>query len=140
MRLLPTRLSLIDEILNTGFNDSFFRKTSSNIMKTNISEKDGSYLLDIELPGYKKEEIKIDLEQGYLTITANKEESKEEKDNKGNIIHQERITGCNSRSYYIGDDYTEEDIAAKYDNGELQISIKAKDQKEIEEKKTIMIE
>ena len=134
MRYVPARLNLIDDM----FKDSFYRRNTLT-MKTNITEKDGDYLLDIELPGFTKEDIKVELERGYLNISAAKNESSEEKDEKGTLIRQERFSGSCSRSYYIGEEYTDEDIAAKYENGILQVSFKAKSPEEITNKKSIII-
>ena len=108
-------------------------------MKTDITEKDGSYMLDMELPGCKKEDIHLELNDGYLNVSASHNTSKDEKDDKGNVIRQERYSGTFSRSFYVGENVREEDIKASYDNGELKISF-PKAQEKLPEKKTIMIE
>lgn len=109
-------------------------------MKTDVTEKDGNYLLDMELPGYGKEDIKIELKDGYLNVSASKNTSNEEKDDKGNVIRQERYTGSCSRSFYVGDGVKETDIKAKFENGELKIVVPVDAPKEVEEKKFIAIE
>ena len=97
MKFLPG-LNLFDDAFDDMFFDPIFTKKSSNIMKTDVTEKDGNYLLDMELPGYGKEDIKIELKDGYLNVSASKNTSNEEKDDKGNVIRQERYTGSCSRS------------------------------------------
>ena len=86
-------------------------------MKTDVREVDGNYLLDMELPGYKKEDIHLELKDGYLNITAARNSSNEEKDDVGNIIRQERYSGSCTRNFYVGDSIREEDIRASFDNG-----------------------
>lgn len=108
-------------------------------MKTDITEKDGNYLLDMELPGCRKEDIHLELNDGYLNISAARNSTQEEKDNKGNIIRQERYSGSFSRSFYVGENIKEEDIRASYDNGELKITF-PKEVEKVPERKTIMIE
>lgn len=103
--------------------DDFFRPVfydDVNDLKTNIKETDSSYELDIEMPGYAKDQIKVALENGYLTVSASKE-SKEEDKNK-HFVRKEISESC-SRSYYVGDDVTQADIKAKYENGMLAISV-----------------
>lgn len=115
-------------------------KTSKNLMKTDIREHDAGYELDIDLPGFKKDEIKVELENGYLTISATKGANNDEQDKKGKYIRRERYTGTMQRSFYVGDDVTQEDIKAKFENGILRLSIPKKDAKAVETKKTIAIE
>ena len=123
------------------FNDPFFKKAESPaLMKTDIQEKDGKYILDMDLPGFGKENIKADLENGYLTINAAKGLDKDEKDNEGKYIRRERFTGHCSRSFYVGKDVTQQDIRAKFENGILRLTIPKKDAKEAEQKKYISIE
>ena len=100
----------------------------------------GNYLLDMELPGYKKEDIHLDLKDGYLNITAAKNSSNEEKDDKGNIIRQERYSGSCARSFYVGNAIREEDIRASFDNGELKITFPKEESRKVEEKRFIPIE
>ena len=109
-------------------------------MKTDIREHDGGYELDIDLPGFKKDEITIDLDNGYLTISAAKGLDKDEQDKKGKYIRKERYAGAVQRSFYVGDAVTEEDVKAKFEDGILKLSIPKKDAKAVETKKTIAIE
>lgn len=126
------------------FKDPFFSRpfenSSSQIMKTDIHEKDGSYMIEMELPGYDKEDIKADLKDGYLTITANRDETKEEKDAKGNCLHKERYTGSCNRSFYVGDKITQDDIKASFRDGVLLLQIPKEVQKVEEQPKLITIE
>ena len=115
-------------------------KTTKNLMKTDIREHDAGYELDIDLPGFKKDEIKAELENGYLTISATKGANNDEQDKKGKYIRRERYAGTMQRSFYVGDDVTQEDIKAKFENGILRLSIPKKDAKAVETKKTIAIE
>lgn len=126
------------------FNDPFFTRpydrTSAQIMKTDIHEKDNNYEIEIELPGYAKEDIKADLKDGYLTITAHKNETKEEKDAKGNCIHKERYTGTCNRSFYVGDAITQEDIKAAFKDGVLRLQLPKEVEKQEDQPKLITIE
>lgn len=140
MRLVPSNMNLFDGFFDDMFGDSFFRNRSSAVMKTDIKEKDGNYLLNIELPGYQKEDLNISLERGYLTIQASHNTDNSEKDDEGRIVRRERSFGSCSRSFYVGDKITEEDIKANYQNGELKIMIPNKEEKELPSKKTIMID
>ena len=116
-----------------------YGKNASRMMKTDVKETEEGYELDVDLPGFKKEEIRLDLENGYLTISTQKSlENKEEK--KGRVLRQERYAGTMSRSFYVGDRITEEDIKAKYENGVLSLAIPKKEAQKVPEKKTIMIE
>ena len=117
-----------------------YGKNAKNIMKTDIREHDTGYELDVDLPGFKKDEINIELENGYLTISAAKGLDKDEQDKKGKYIRKERYAGAMQRSFYVGDAVTEEDVKAKFEDGILKLSIPKKDAKEVETKKTIAIE
>ena len=137
-----------DDWMNFPFNDEFwgkknplYGKHAQNMMKTDIRETDGSYELDIDLPGFKKEDVKIQLKDGYLNIQATREEKKDEKDGKGKYVRRERYTGTCNRSFYIGKSIKHEDIHAKYDNGILHLTFpKEETKKEVEEKKFIAID
>ena len=111
-----------------------------NVMKTDIQETDKNYILEMDLPGFSKDEVKVSLENGYLTVSAAKGLDKDEKDDKGKYIRRERYAGAMQRSFYVGDTLTQEDIKAKYENGILSISIPKKDAQAVETKKTIAIE
>ncbi len=139
MKFFPRTNDLFDTVFDDMFTSPFFTSRSDMAMKTDITEKDGSYLLDMELPGCKKEDIRLELNNGYLNVSASRNTSKEEKDDKGNLIRQERYSGSFSRSFYVGEGVREEDIKASYDNGELKISF-PKEADKLPEKKRIMIE
>ena len=121
--------NLFDDFMDFPFNDDFWGKNAKRMMKTDIRETDGSYELDVDLPGFKKDEIKASLENGYLTISAAKGLDKDEKDKDGKYIRQERYAGAMSRSFYVGDEVTQEDIKAKYEDGILKLSIPKKEKK-----------
>ena len=123
-----------------GRKNPLYGKNAKNIMKTDIREHDEGYELDIDLPGFKKDEITIDLDNGYLTISAAKGLDKDEQDKKGKYIRKERYAGAVQRSFYVGDAVTEEDVKAKFEDGILRLSIPKKDAKAVETKKTIAIE
>ncbi|XCP84881.1 Hsp20/alpha crystallin family protein [Roseburia hominis] len=123
-----------------GQKNPLYGKHEKNLMKTDVREKEGSYELDVDLPGFKKEELKLRLDNGYLTISAAKSLDKDEKNEKGKYIRQERYAGSMSRSFYIGENVTEEEIHAKFEDGILRLSIPKKDAKAVEEKKYITIE
>ncbi len=116
-----------------------YGKHAARVMKTDVQEKDDSYLVDIDLPGFKKDEIQLHLENGYLTVSAEKGLQEEDKDKKGRMLCQERYVGSMQRSFYVGDTLSEEDIKAKFEDGVLQITLPKKEEK-LPEKKVIMIE
>lgn len=143
--------NLFDDWMDFPFNDDFDRyffgkknplygKHAKNMMKTDVKETDSSYEVDIDLPGFKKDEINAKLENGYLTISAAKGLDKDEKDKKGKYIRKERYAGAMSRSFYVGDAVTQEDIKAKYEDGILKLTIPKKDAKTVEAKNYIAIE
>lgn len=138
MKLLPG-LQLFDDVFDDVFQTPFFKNTS-NTMKTDIRKNDGNYVLEMEVPGYRKEDIQIELNNGYLNISATTNNENEEKDTKGNIIRKERYSGSCSRNFYVGNQIKESDIHATYENGELKITIPDIEAKNIEEKKVITIE
>ena len=113
--MLPTRF-YFDNAL-----DQFF-ENEGNKMKCDIYEKDNTYHVEMDLPGFNKNEIKIECNKGNLVVTASKEENNEEKDDNKKYLRRERIYGKYSRSFYLGD-INEDEIEAKYENGTLTISI-----------------
>ena len=123
-----------------GKKNPLYGKNAKNIMKTDIREHDTGYELDVDLPGFKKDEINVELENGYLTISAAKGLDKDEQDKKGKYIRKERYAGAMQRSFYVGDEVTQEDIKAKFEDGILRLSIPKKDAQAVETKKTIAIE
>ena len=139
--------SLFDDFMDFPFEREFFGrrnplygKHEKNMMKTDVRETDDSYEVDIDLPGFKKDEVKIQLADGYLTIEAAKGLDKDEKDKKGKYIRKERYAGAMSRSFYVGEGITQEDIKAKYEDGILRLSVPKKEAKAVEDKKYIAIE
>ncbi len=147
--MLPTIFgeNLFDDFMDEAFERNFFGgrnplygKHSKNLMKTDVKETETGYELDIDLPGFKKDEISAHLEDGYLTVSAAKGVDKDEKDNEGRYIRRERYSGSMTRSFYVGNAVTEEDIKAKYEDGILSLSIPKKDPKAVEAKKYIAIE
>ena len=114
---------------------------AADLMKTDIKEEDGNYELSIDLPGFNKEDMKIQLKEGYLTIQAARTDSKDEKDQNGRYVRRERYTGRCSRSFFVGKSIQQEDVRAKYENGVLKVTFpKEEKKKEIEENKWISIE
>ena len=122
-----------------GGRDPLYGKHAKNLMKTDVKELDHGYLLDVELPGFKKDEIEIQLQDGYLTISANKQIEKEEKKEKGRYIRQERYGGQCSRSFYVGD-IRPEDIQAKYEDGVLRVQIPREEESKLQKQSCISIE
>jgi len=123
-----------------GRKNPLYGKHAKNMMKTDIREHEEGYELDIDLPGFKKDEINVQLDNGYLTISAAKGLDKDEQDKKGKYIRKERYAGAMQRSFYVGDAVTQEDVKAKFEDGILRLSIPKKDAKAVETKKTIAIE
>ena len=140
MLLTNRGFNLIDDMFNDPFFTTSYDRTSTQIMKTDIHEKDGNYMIAMELPGYAKEDIKADLKDGYLTITAHKNETKEEKDAKGKCIHKERYTGTCNRSFYVGDEISQEDNKAAFKDGVLHLTFPKEVQRQEEQPKLITIE
>ena len=103
--------------------DPLYGKHSKNLMKTDVRETEDSYELDVDLPGFKKDEVNVELKNGYLTIQAAKGLDKDETDKKGKYIRQERYAGSCSRSFYIGNEVDPAVVTAKFENGILQISV-----------------
>ena len=117
-----------------------YGKHAKNLMKTDVRETENSYELDIDLPGFKKEEVNLELKDGYLTIQAAKGLDKEEPEKKGKYIRQERYAGACSRSFYVGEHVEPEDIRAKFENGILQISLPKAAKKQLPKSNVIAIE
>lgn len=140
--------NLFDEFFMDPFNDPFFTssrnalygKHSKNLMKTDVRETDGTYELDIDLPGFKKDEINAEIRDGYLTVSAAKGLDKDQSDKDGRYIRRERYAGQCSRSFYVGEGVTEQDISAKFEDGILRLSIPKKAQPQLPETRRIAIE
>ena len=146
--MVPMRRNrnLLSELMTDPF-DAFFnaasapmQKMSPTLMRTDIKETDAGFELTIDLPGFKKDEVNLELKDGYLTIQAAKGLDKEEPEKKGKYIRQERYAGACSRSFYVGDDVESTDICAKYEDGILKISVPKAAQKELPKHTTIAIE
>ena len=127
MMLVPRRNNF--DLFDDFFEDDFFPRKEKNLMKTDIVEKKDKFILDIDLPGFEKENIKLSLDNGYLNISAKVEKEDNKDDEK--LLRQERFYGECSRSFYVGEDIKEEEIEAKFKNGILKIEIP---KKEIEDK------
>ena len=117
-----------------------YGKHAQNMMKTDVRETDNSYELDIDLPGFKKDEIKVELDNGYLSISTAKGLDKDEEKKDGKYIRRERYAGAMNRTFYVGDNLTQQDIQAKFEDGILKISVPKKDVQQIEQNKYIAIE
>ena len=147
--MLPSifRDNLFDDMFDFDFDKEFDRmmrplygKHAQNMMKTDVRETDNSYELDIDLPGFKKDEISVQLDNGYLSISASKGLDKDEEKKDGKYIRRERYAGAMNRSFYVGDNLTQQDIQAKFEDGILKISVPKKDVQQIEQNKYIAIE
>ena len=117
-----------------------YGKNAAREMKTDVHEHEDHYEVDIDLPGFKKDEITLSLENGYLTVSAAKGVDKDEKTKKGKVIRQERYAGALQRSFYVGDTLTEKDITARFENGVLSLNVPKQEARKLPEKKVIMIE
>ena len=120
--------NLFDDFMD-GFPFGNYRNASSfgSLMKTDIRDTDQGYELDIDMPGFKKEDIRAELKNGYLTIEAESIQENQEKDEKGRYIRRERYSGSCRRSFYVGKEVTQEDIRAKFDNGILRLTVPKKE-------------
>ena len=135
--------NLFDDWMDFSFPDidkTLYGKHAKNMMKTDVKETDQGYEVAIDLPGFKKDEIKLELNDGYLTISAEKGLDKDEKDTENRYIRRERYAGSMSRSFYVGESLTEQDIHAKYENGILTLDVPKEDKKAVPEKRYIAIE
>ena len=129
-----------DENAGNKIEKKLYGRHAKNMMKTDIRETENQFELDIDLPGFKKEDVNLELKNGYLTISADKALDKDEKDDKGRYIRQERWSGSCSRSFYVGDTVKPEDVHAKFENGILQIALPKQEQKQLPSTTAIAIE
>ena len=132
-----------DRWMDTSFRDvdkALYGKNAKNMMKTDVKETDSGYEVDVDLPGFKKDEIQLELNDGYLTISAEKGLDKDEENEKKHYLRRERYAGGMSRSFYVGEGITEKDIHAKYEYGILKLSIPKEQPKAVPEKHLIPIE
>lgn len=138
MRYMPSkRFDLFDDMFNGFFEEP---RMLSSVMRCDIHEKEGYYTLDIELPGYTKEDVSMEIADGTLTIKAQHELTNEEKDNKGNLIRSERSFGTCSRSFFVGDNIKANDVKAKFENGMLYVTVPSAETKHIQSKEVIAID
>ena len=147
--MLPSifRDNLFDDMFDFDFDKEFNRmmrplygKHAQNMMKTDVRETDNSYELDIDLPGFKKDEISVQLDNGYLSISASKGLDKDEENKNGKYIRRERYAGAMNRTFYVGDNLTQQDIQAKFEDGILKISVPKKDVQQVSQNNHIAIE
>ena len=117
-----------------------YGKNARNLMKTDVHETDTDYEMDVDLPGFKKDQINVNLEDGYLTISASKDHDQEKKDKHGKIIRQERFAGSMQRSFYVGEGVKTEDVKAKFEDGVLRLCVPKKELKALPGNNTIAIE
>ena len=136
--------NFVDDVFDDFFGAPFWGSTGSvntATMSTDITENEGEYQVEMDLPGFAKEDVHAELKDGYLTISAQHSQNKEEKKDDGRVIRRERYQGLCQRSFYVGDAVTEEDIKAKFKDGVLTLMIPKKEkQPEVEQKKYIAIE
>lgn len=136
MMLVPrSNFDLFDDI----FNDSFFNRNDSKVMKTDIKERENSYIIDIDLPGFDKDNIKIDITDGYLTISAKLSEEKNDDKNE-KYVRRERYFGECSRSFYVGENIDADSIKATFKKGILSLEIPKVEEEKLPDKKYIEIE
>ena len=139
--------NLFDEFFSDPFTamvpqgrNPLYGKHAKNLMKTDVRETESTYELDIDLPGFKKDEINVELKDGYLTIEAAKGLDKDEPDKNGRYIRQERYAGAMSRSFYVGEEIVPAEVTAKFEDGILRLSVPKKVQKQLPKTTTISIE
>ncbi|MFT8858324.1 Hsp20/alpha crystallin family protein [Bifidobacterium aquikefiri] len=153
MAMFPALMN--DSIFSDLFDDPFFSgwngsrgsssvvpegMTNTNMMSTDVQDKGGNYLVDIDLPGFKKDDIGIQLENGYLTVSAKREDAKEDKDKDGKWLRRERYAGSCSRNFYVGDGVKESDIHAKFEDGTLHLEVPKAQTPKVETRHNIEIE
>ena len=140
--------NLFDEFFDDDFpmipmrsiRNPLYGKNAKNLMKTDVRETDNTYELDIDLPGFKKDEVQLDLKDGYLTISAAKGLDKDQEDKKGKYIRQERYAGACSRSFFVGEGIEPRDVSAKFEDGILRVSLPKQVKRELPRNSTITIE
>ena len=140
--------NLFDEFFDDDFpmipmrsiRNPLYGKNAKNLMKTDVRETDNTYELDVDLPGFKKDEVQLDLKDGYLTISAAKGLDKDQEDKKGKYIRQERYAGACSRSFFVGEEIEPRDVSAKFEDGILRVSLPTRVKKELPRNSTIAIE
>ena len=126
--------------LASDVDHKLYGKNAARVMKTDLKEHDEGYELSVDLPGFKKDQIELQLQNGYLTISATKGVEEEGKDKKGRLVHQERYTGSMTRSFYIGENVREEDVKASFEDGVLRLDFPKEKPMSLPEKKKIQIQ
>ena len=129
----------LERAMNREARDTF-GKRGANMMKTDVKQTDNGYEVDVDLPGCKKEDVQMDLNDGYLTIQAVRSHSNDEKDNKGRYVRRETFSGSCARSFYVGEEIKPEDVTAKFENGILSLKLPKAEPAKLPEKKPTMIE
>ena len=142
--------AMLDDLFNDNWERDFnramrsaqprgmFGKRSANVMKTDVRETENGYDVFVDLPGFKKEDVKLELKNGYLTIEANRSEDLDEKNSEGRYIRQERCTGSCARSFYVGESLKPEDVTAKFENGILELHLPKADAKKLPENNNLI--
>ena len=133
---------MFDDLFDSDFfggRNPLYGRHAKNLMKTDIREKEDGYEMAVDLPGFNKDEIKVEIKDGYMTVSANKDLDKDEADKKGRVIRRERYVGTCSRTFYVGD-IKPEDVKAKYESGVLNIVLTKEEQKELPTANTVTIE
>ena len=125
--------------LESDVDHKLYGRHAGKVMKTDLKEHEDGYELLVDLPGFKKDQIELQLQNGYLTICATKGVEEEDKDKKGRLVHQERYTGSMTRSFYIGENVSEEDVKASFEDGVLRLDFPKEKPMSLPEKKTIQI-
>ena len=126
--------SLMGDFAFPDIDRALYGKNAKNLMKTDVQETDADYVVDIDLPGFQKDEIRMQLENGNLTVSASKSMDRDEKNENGNYVRRERYAGSMSRSFYVGEHVKEEDIHPRYENGILTFHLPKEEKKVVEEK------
>ena len=134
--MIPSRRNFFDEV----FDEPIFSKTEAKMMKTDIKEKDGNYIFTIDVPGFEKENINIELDGGYLTVSATMNKNVDDEEKDGKYIYKERYSGECSRSFYVGDDVKEDDVKASFKNGILTVVVPEREEPQEEQKRRIQID
>ena len=137
--LMPSIFS--GDLFDDMFDTRFYGRQQGDLMKTDVKETENEYKLSVDLPGVKKDDLKAQLKDGYLTISATVNQNNDEKDEEGRYIRRERFSGSFNRSFYVGEDVSQDDISAKFENGTLMLTVPKKEHvPQVEEKKYIAIE
>lgn len=127
--------SFMDDFAFPSIDKTFYGKRADRVMKTDVKETEHGYVVEIDLPGFQKDEIKMQLENGYLTVSTAKSVNLDEKNERGNYVRRERYVGSMSRSFYVGENVTEKDIHPRYENGILTFGLPKEEKRAMENKK-----